>query len=50
LLAGRELERLRDHWIICPHIRVFGGGRHAHQGAEMEAARPKLDVAGRRPL
>src|SRR5205823_5803192 len=38
LLARRELERLRDHWIVAANRGMFGRVRHAGQGAEATPA------------
>src|SRR5947209_15672417 len=43
LLARRELERLRDHWIVAANRGMLCGVRHAGQGAEAKPAAPGFE-------
>ena len=48
LLAGGELERLRDHRAVAQDRGMLGRVRHAHQRAETKAVAAGFDPAERR--
>ncbi len=47
LLAGGELQRLRDDRILRLNVAMIGGFGHAHQRAEPQAVLAELDAAVR---